>query len=76
VIVFRVVIALCFIAAHAQGQTVTCSRVIDGDTFVTSTDQHVRLLGIDAPEIGQPGGKDAKAVLEVLILDRTISLQE
>ncbi|MBI5662345.1 MAG: thermonuclease family protein [Ignavibacterium album] len=31
------------------------SRVIDGDTFVLSDSQHVRMLGIDTPELGITG---------------------
>ena len=33
----------------------TVARVIDGDTFVLSDSQHVRILGINAPEIERPG---------------------
>ena len=44
-------------------------RVIDGDTIVAdvdlgfnqwSHDQHLRLAGINAPEMRQPGGKEAR----------------
>ena len=31
------------------------ARVIDGDTFVLSDSQHVRILGINAPEIERSG---------------------
>ena len=31
------------------------ARVIDGDTFVLADSQHVRILGINAPEIERPG---------------------
>ena len=33
----------------------SCDPVIDGDTIVVSTFGRVRLLGIDAPEIGHGG---------------------
>ncbi len=33
----------------------TVARVIDGDTFVLSDSQHVRILGVNAPEIERPG---------------------
>lgn len=36
------------------------SRVIDGDTFVLSDSQHVRMLGVDCPEIARQN-KSAKA---------------
>ncbi len=47
---------------------VTVVRVIDGDTVVvkrkdTGKEFKVRLWGIDAPEMNQPGGKEAKAWL-------------
>jgi micrococcal nuclease len=56
-------------------------QVIDGDTLVLSGGAHVRLLGIDAPEMahdGQPAdflAYKAKVVLTELALHRRISLQ-
>ena len=37
-------------------QAVTVSRVIDGDTIVICTGDRVRLIGVDAPEMGFSGG--------------------
>lgn len=48
--------------------------VYDGDTFLTSDSQAVRLLGIDAPESYQPGGDIARDMLEKLLLGRTVRL--
>ena len=51
------------------------TRVIDGDTIVLNG-SHVRLFGIDAPELGQlckdgwPAGEKARGFLRTLILDR------
>lgn len=50
-------------------------RVIDGDTVVVETDSgfngrmqvHVRLQGVFAPELDEPGGPEAKARLESLV---------
>lgn len=48
-------------------------RVIDGDTVVLADDRHVRLLGINAPEISHQGGVNeagaikTKEVLESLL---------
>lgn len=45
------------------------SHIIDGDTFITTDNTHVRLLGIDAPEIDyktnnhDPGAVNARALL-------------
>ena len=44
------------------------TRVIDGDTFETSSDlPPVRMAGVDAPEKGQPGYAEAKRILEILM---------
>jgi micrococcal nuclease len=42
----------------------TVDRVIDGDTVVLDNDERVRLIGVDAPEVGQPGAERAQAFLE------------
>ena len=36
-------------------EMVTVNHVIDGDTIVLSDDRHIRLIGIDTPEIGYDG---------------------
>jgi len=36
---------------------VTVNHVIDGDTIVLSDERHVRLIGIDTPELGHDGRK-------------------
>ena len=54
----------------------TVHRVIDGDTAVISLDvgfgiilknRKVRLAGINAKELSEPGGQDAKVALEQMI---------
>jgi len=61
--------------------TATVVRVIDGDTLVLAGGAHVRLLGIDAPEMahnGQPAdflAYKAKAALTELALHHRITLQ-
>lgn len=37
----------------------TISRVIDGDTYVLSNGQRVRVIGVNTPEIGEPGSREA-----------------
>jgi endonuclease YncB( thermonuclease family) len=59
---------------------VTLSKVSDGDSFVAWLDgyddeQRVRLYGVDAPELNQPYGRNAKEALEDLLRGREISLQ-
>lgn len=55
---------------------VKVAHVNDGDTFVLSTGEQVRLLGIDAPEIGEPGGDIAKHFLEGLVLGKKVRLEK
>jgi len=39
-------------------------RTIDGDTFnIEGTNERVRLIGLDAPEIGEPGADEATEFL-------------
>jgi endonuclease YncB( thermonuclease family) len=54
--------------------SVKVQRVIDGDTFVLTNNEHVRIIGIDTPERGQCGYKEATANLQKLIVGRRIIL--
>ena len=53
-------------------------RVLDGDTVVlldtTGTRIHVRLDGIDAPESGQPHGKESADKLREFVLDKDVKI--
>lgn len=49
-------------------------RVIDGDTFVIKTGDRVRLIGLDAPEVGSCGSDEATKILSGLILNRIIKI--
>lgn len=75
--------AIIFFAAffydrHQSGsQAVEVIRVIDGDTFVAKIDgqeKTIRLEGIDAPEIDQAYGQEAKMYLEDLIEGQKFSV--
>ena len=51
------------------------TKVIDGDTFLTSSRKNaIRLANVDAPEIRQKGGLTAKKSLSDLILGETVSI--
>jgi micrococcal nuclease len=50
-------------------------HVIDGDTFVLEDGEHVRLLGIDALEKGEPGADIVTHYLEKLVLGRDVTLE-
>ncbi|NCQ19755.1 MAG: hypothetical protein GW805_15685 [Ignavibacteria bacterium] len=66
--------------SYGYSQKVKVARVIDGDTFVLSDSQRVRILGIDCPEIAksgkpaQPFGEEAKQKTKSLIEGKTIKL--
>ncbi len=55
------------------GETARAARVIDGDTLALADGRQVRMLGINAPELGRRGAADeplaraAKAALEQLL---------
>lgn len=50
-------------------------RIVDGDTFVTTENQMIRFSGIDAPEMENCDGKEAKEALEKLILNKKLYLK-
>lgn len=53
------------------------TRVVDGDTFrIDSASTSIRVWGLDAPEVGQPGGSQATATLERLIAGRNLSCRQ
>lgn len=57
------------------GTTTKVTRVIDGDTFETETGEKVRLIGINAPEISDIFGIEAKQYLSDLIENKIVDLQ-
>lgn len=55
-----------------------CLRVVDGDSLVLEMpygEQEARLEGIDAPEIGQRFGSDAREFLADLVLGRRVEFE-
>jgi micrococcal nuclease len=56
-------------------ETIFCTSIIDGDTFKLENGETVRLTGIDAPELSQPGGIESRQYLAHLILDKGITLK-
>ncbi|MGB4114997.1 MAG: thermonuclease family protein [Polaromonas sp.] len=66
-------------AATRQAQVGTVTRVVDGDTLwvKTSASQQplkVRIQGIDAPEICQPGGDQARDALKGQVLGQSVTV--
>ena len=51
----------------------TVDWVIDGDTIIVNS-VRVRLLGVDTPELGEPGGSEAKSFVINLLYDEHVDL--
>lgn len=49
-------------------------RVIDGDTFVTSTGKKVRLANVNAPEKGRRGAPQARKDLRGMISRKQVNV--
>jgi micrococcal nuclease len=60
--------------ASDGGEVVTVERVVDGDTFVTTEGDRVRVLGIDSCERTTPGGPRATAAARELIEGQQVTL--
>jgi endonuclease YncB( thermonuclease family) len=57
------------------GETVTVTRVVDGDTFEIAGGRRVQVLGIDSCEIGTYGGTQAKESAELWLDGRSVALE-
>jgi endonuclease YncB( thermonuclease family) len=55
--------------------TVTCVKMIDGDTFETATGEKIRILGMDAPETGQPIADESKDFMAGKLLDHKVDIK-
>jgi micrococcal nuclease len=67
-------IILTILTLNCFGTITKVTRVIDGDTFETEAGEKVRLVGINAPEISDLFGEEAKEHLSQLIGGKTIEL--
>ena len=81
-LILSTVAALQYPAATKRSDPVLVRAVIDGDTIDVATLGRVRLLGIDAPEIGRgfdtaaPFGREARDRLTTLVLHRWVRLEQ
>ena len=75
-VLFFLLLLLC---AQALGATEgRCLRVSDGDTITIDAGggkEKVRLIGIDAPELRQEGGPEARQYLAKRILNRRVKVE-
>ena len=75
------ILIACSSSLHAANQLYPVRHVIDGDTLVLADGRHVRLLGINAPEIrvrakpGEPGGEQAAQWLRQRLAGQRVKLE-
>ena len=80
--ILAAVAALQFVHGTTRSDPVLVKSVIDGDTVDVATVGRVRLLGIDAPELGRgydtaaPFAHEAKDRLAQLVLRRFVRLEQ
>lgn len=60
----------------SKNKEMTVTEVHDGDTFTLGGGDRVRLLGIDAPELGKCGSDEAKKLLSDLVLNKTVKITD
>ncbi len=65
---------LCLLLTCTKTDKVT--EIIDGDTFRTQNGETIRLLGINTPEMADPGADIAKDFLLLLILNENVRLEK
>ncbi len=51
-------------------------KVYDGDTLTLCDKTKIRLWGIDAPELDQPGGIQSRNALASMVMERTVAVDE
>ena len=62
--------------SETKNEGILIIGVIDGDTIVTENKVRVRLRHIDAPELENCGGPEAKKLLEEMVLDKRVEIKE
>lgn len=60
----------------SKSSEMTVTEVHDGDTFTLKNGERVRLLGIDAPEIGNCGATESASLLKSLVLGKNIKMTD
>jgi len=56
-------------------RAVAVTHIRDGDTIEYDGKKPVRLLGIDTPEVGEPGADSATALTTALVMDKSVRLE-
>jgi micrococcal nuclease len=64
-----------FSLAFDAGGPFRVKRVVDGDTIVLADGRHIRYLGINTPEYGEPFWKEAKAYNALKVRGTSVTLE-
>lgn len=67
---------LLFLSCASAPNIAKVTRVIDGDTIVIQGGQHIRYIGIDTPEIGEPYYAEAKQANRELVEGKEVRLEK
>lgn len=57
-----------------RSSSCTVGRVIDGDTLQCTDGRRIRLRGVDTPEVGEPGHREATRELRRRVEGRTVTV--
>lgn len=74
-ILLTVIIVGHFLMASPSGYSALVTQVVDGDTITVQGGERVRLLGIDAPEEGEPWYQESRDWLREKILHKQVWLE-
>ena len=74
-IFLQVILLSAIVGCTQQVTTISSVEIIDGDTFRLANGDTVRLIGIDAPELSQPGGVLSREYLAHLICGKRVTLE-
>ena len=72
---FMVVFLIMAIFGCEEEKDFFVSRVIDGDTIELADGTRIRYIGINTPEVGQPGGKEATEANRALVESKKVRLE-
>jgi len=74
-IIIAIVLSVFLVAPVFSLTEATVARVIDGDTIVLTSGERVRLIGVDAPEVGELGADQATRFVRERVEGQTVWLE-